>query len=191
MGTTKKIILVCEDVQHEAFLIACMKELGVRSLHHVLSKWTASREEQGGNIASVINRVCQFEFDAWRKVCEYRKTLLVVVADADAEKTIAERTADFPSAGNDDHSVLYVVVVPKRNIETWVRLGLDMRKSNLVDAVVDYKDKTTTASGACKKASRNLIKCLESPNAELIGNPVWNAFAEVMRKLRAGIKAVI
>ena len=118
MGVTRKIVLVCEDQQQEMFLMTCMKELGASSLHRHIVKWIASKEEPGGNVESVINRVNSFEFRSWQAICAIRKSLLIVVADADEGKSVVERTTDFPVAGDNDEKKLYVVVVPKRNIET-------------------------------------------------------------------------
>ena len=191
MGVTRKIILVCEDQQQETFLSVCMKGLGVSSLHRHIVKWTASKEELGGNVNSVINRVNDFEFKSWQAVCQVRKTLLVVVADADEEKSVAERMADFPTADVKDDKRLYVVVVPKRNIETWIALGLNLKNVTSINEETDYKGPKMTAHGASRSAAKILTGILGSPDAKVANNQVWHTFADTMSRLRTGISIVM
>ena len=191
MGVTRKIILVCEDQQQEIFLTTCMKELGVASLHRHIVKWIASKEELGGNVKSVINRVNDFEFKSWQAVCAIRKSLLVVVADADEIKSVGERMAEFPVAGIGDDNSLYVVIVPKRNIETWVALGLSLKNCMAINEDADYKDSKTTACGAGKRAAKVLVGQLGAPNRKVANNQVWNTFADAMERLRVGINIVM
>lgn len=191
MGVTRKIVLVCEDQQQEMFLTTCMKELGVSSLHRHIAKWIASKEELGGNVESVINRVNDFEFRSWQAICTTRKSLLVVVADADEGKSVGERTAEFPVAGADDDKKLYVVIVPKRNIETWIALGLNLKNCMAINEDTDYKDSKTTARGAGKKAAKALTEQLGSPDRKVASNQVWRTFADAMERLRVGINLVM
>ena len=168
-----------------------MKELGASSLHRHIVKWIASKEEPGGNVESVINRVNSFEFRSWQAICAIRKSLLIVVADADEGKSVVERTTDFPVAGDNDEKKLYVVIVPKRNIETWIALGLNLKNSAAINETTDYKDSTTTARGAGKKAAKVLTDQLDSPNRKLVNNQVWSTFADAMARLRTGINIVM
>lgn len=190
MGCMKNIVLVCEDVAHRNFVTACLKELGVRQLNHKLAQWVASTELVGGNLTSVIDRVNDTEFPNWKVKCKSTKVLLVVVVDADAD-AILKRRQDFPddSSSNAD---LFVVVIPRRNIETWVRLGRGLGKPGLVDDTTDYKAKSTQSSKKVKEAVVQLFAVLNAAKtpAALSGHPVWTAFESAMADLRKGIKAL-
>lgn len=191
MGVTRKIVLLCEDQQQETFLTTCMKELGASFLHRHIVKWIASKEELGGNVESVINRVNNYEFRSWQAICAKRKLLLVVVADADEGQSVVERAAEFPAAGANDDNKLYVVIVPKRNIETWIALGLNLKNCAAINEDTDYKGSKTTARGAGKKAAKVLTEQLDSPDRKVANNQVWTTFADAMERLRVGISIVM
>lgn len=190
MGCMKNIVLVCEDVAHRNFVTACLKELGVRQLNHKLAAWVAGTELVGGNVDSVIERVKTLEFPNWEVRCKSTKVLLVVVADADAD-TIAKRRLDFP-VSTSNRADLFVVVIPRRNIETWVRLGRGLGKPSLVNDTCDYKSKSTQNSKKVKDAVAQLFAVLNAAKipASLSGHAVWAAFEAAMSDLSKGIKAL-
>lgn len=188
MGATKKIVLACEDAQQSSFISECLKKLGAKKLKRDLYPWIAAREEPSGNVDSVIQRVTDVEFPAWQSRCPACTTLLLVVADADT-KSIPDRVACFPPIGTSSWRDLYVIIVPKRNIETWVVLS----RGVMVDEATDYKNRQTTASDVAKNAAGQLMEwfldthLLPSP---LSSHPVWGTFRDAMEHLRIGLRRV-
>ena len=188
MVATKKIVLACEDAQQSSFISECLKQLGAKKWKRDLYPWIAAREEPNGNVDSVIKRVTDVEFPAWQSRCPSCTTLLVVVADADT-KSIPDRTACFPMCGNSPWGNLYVIVVPKRNIETWVILS----SGTNVDESTDYKNRKTTAPDIAKKAASQLMEWFRHPNSlpsSLSNHPVWKTFHDAMERLRTGLHHV-
>lgn len=188
MGVTKKIVLACEDAQQSSFVSECLKKLGAKKLKRDLYPWIAAREEPNGNVDSVIKHVTDVEFPAWKSRCPSCTTLLVVVADADT-KSIPARMDCFPPRGDSPWGNLYVIVVPKRNIETWVVLS----NGTEVDETTDYKNSRTTASDVAKNAASRLLDWFLHANLlplSLSDNPVWGTFRDAMEDLRTGLRRV-
>lgn len=188
MGATKKIVLACEDAQQSSFISECLKNLGAKKLKRDLYPWIAAREEPNGNVDTVIKRVTDVEFPAWQSRCPSCTTLLVVVADADM-KSIPDRVACFPTCENSSLCNLYVIIVPKRNIETWVVLPNGME----VDETTDYKNSRTTASDVAKNAASQLMKWFLHGNhlpPPLANHPVWGTFCDAMERLRTGLRCM-
>ncbi len=186
MGATKKIVLACEDAQQNSFVSECLKKLGAKKMKRDLYSWIAAREEPNGNVDSVIKRVTDVEFPAWQRRCPSCATLLVVVADADT-KSIPDRVARFPSRENSPSSNLYVIIVPKRNIETWVVLS----NGTEVDEITDYKNSRTTASNVAKDAASQLMEWFLHAHllpSSLANHPVWRTFHDAMEHLRTGLR---
>lgn len=189
MGCMKNIVLVCEDVAHRNFITFALKELGVENLNHRLDAWVASTELIGGNLTSVISRVKEVEFDSWQAECKKHKVLLIVVADADAASH-EERREDFPLSS--ECAELFVVVIPKRNIETWVKMGLANSRTT-VDAETDYKTNETLNPKNVKKAVKHLVSIVDSANAieeAIVSADVWDAFLAAMHGIRKGLRAL-
>lgn len=188
MGATKKIVLACEDAQQSSFISECLRKLSAKKLKRDLYPWIAAREEPNGNVDSVIKHVKDVEFPAWQSRCPSCATLLVVVADADT-KSIPDRVSCFPSRENSLLSNLYVIIVPKRNIETWVVLS----NGTGVDEITDYKNAKTTASDVAKNAASQLMEWFLHANrlpSSLANHPVWRTFHDAMECLKTGLHRI-
>lgn len=183
MGCEKRIVLVCEDTAHRDFIFACLRKLGVKNLRHIVDDWVASERFQGGNVQTVINHFNQTEYKAWQRRVSYKKVLLIVVADAD-DQTVEKRRQAFRTEGV---AALCVVMIPKRNIQTWVHLGLNA-STKLTNEEEDYKKcSTTRAPQRIKKSVNSLFSWFQSSDAGLAhASPAWQTFAQAFQALTDG-----
>ncbi len=119
-------IILCEDEEHERLTRAYLKRCDLTTRSPYVKPLVASREQQGGNDAWVLNRFPK-ELHACRQRQKHKaKTLLIVLIDADNYSVEDRRRQLFErakSAGleqcteNDPVALL----IPKRHIETWIR----------------------------------------------------------------------
>jgi hypothetical protein len=146
-----KAVLLCEDQRHESFLIAYLKQCGVRSPGRVLTARVASKLRQGGNVGWVLDEFPK-ELRAIRK--RHARSLLIVMVDAD-DGAVADRRrqlneraqkADLEPLDNEDPVAL---LVPKRHVETWIRALLGER----VNEEQDCKANKPPAKSELRQAS--------------------------------------
>lgn len=187
MANGKNIVLLCEDNPQEQFVAECLSRFGAQNLKRRLHHINARREVHGGNVGFVERRAIT-EVDAWRKRNHKTKTLLVVVADADACFSRKERRERLPS---DNESELYVVVVPKRNIETWIKLGVefDTVANNLSDQT-DFKCPDYSNPPSPKHAADVLCTILSQEVTHFPATGVLTDCLSDLRKLRTGVRAL-
>jgi hypothetical protein len=137
MGSRRvSIVVLCEDQQQGVFLRRFLLGFGVdaRGIRVQTSPAGAGSAEQ------YVRREYPCEVNAYRNREKRVQTRLIVVVDAD-QLTVDERHAQFtgelanqnvpPRADRD----LISIVVPKRNIETWIRHLL----GNPTDEATDYQ----------------------------------------------------
>ena len=188
MANGKNIVLLCEDDPQERFVAQCLASFGAQNLKRRLLRVNASREVHGGNVGFVERRAVDEE-NAWEKRNHRTKTLLVVVADADAAFSREERRERLPKGTG---SELHVVVIPKRNIETWIKLGLefDTASTNLSDQT-DYKCPAYSNQPAPKNAAKVLCDILSRRGTDLPEKGVLADCLCDLSKLRAGVRALL
>lgn len=186
MGNCKDIILVCEDTAHQSFVRMCLTQFNVKNLNWHLEGYVASRQRrQDGNRDEAMSRLSTVEFPAWQKRLGRHKTLLIAVLDADDESQ-DELRRKLPV----DSSPLYVVVIPKRNIQTWVQLAdvVDGNDQNWPDETIDYKKTSNQSDKRAREAAEVLMKkfnrCDQEPEND---NEVWKIFKEQMKVLKKGL----
>lgn len=120
-----EVVLLCEDDTQaqlvRAFLKICGQQGGVRDK-------VASRLKHGGNVGWVLDHFPE-ELQACRQRHKRARTLLIVMLDAD-DRTIEDRrrqlvarvvAADLERFGENEPAVL---LIPKRHVETWIRVLL-------------------------------------------------------------------
>ena len=113
-------ILLCEDDAQERLVRSYLKKCGLYTVPPFLIPINASRQVHGGNVSWVLNEFPRQLEACRRRHAAHAKTLLIVVADAD-DLPAAERRSQFDgSIGGADADFL-VVLIPRRNIETWIR----------------------------------------------------------------------
>lgn len=150
-----QIILLCEDEEQERLAKQYMRQCDLDTERRVVSK-VASRS--GGNDSWVLNEFSK-ELDACRKRNTRTKTLLVVMIDAD-KFTVEDRSqqlskrvksAELEEISNNDPLAL---LIPKRNIETWICALL----GETVDEQTDYKKKKKPTRDDFRKAAQMLYQ---------------------------------
>ena len=126
-----EMVLLCEDDPQEQIVRRYLERCGLRTLAPTLRVRNASREVHGGNVGWVLREFPK-EMEACRKRhAAHAKTVLIVVVDAD-QSTVADRRAQLKTNAGDP----VVALIPKRQIETWIRSGL----GQAVNEVDSYKN---------------------------------------------------
>jgi hypothetical protein len=121
-------IVICEDEAHQRLTKAYLKRCGLPADPPMVKWLVANREQQGGNDAWVLSRFPK-ELHACRQRSKRAKTLLVVLIDADSN-TVENRRRQLleraKSEGIDEwgSNEPVVLLIPKRHIETWIRVLL-------------------------------------------------------------------
>lgn len=185
MAGSKDVVLVCEDTAHKAFVYSCLSKLGVEDLKWHVVSYVASLKRHGGNRDDVIERLNRTEFDSWESRCARHKVLLVAVIDADGDSLTAARSLLPTSTLYGD---LFAVVIPRRNIQTWVELSRDGASATSPDEEADYKRTATKSDKSAKNAAKMLLSWYQdAPPDAIAENPVWKTFAKQMSELKQAI----
>lgn len=154
-----KIVLLCEDSQHEAFIRRFLKGMGCNTRELRVEKSPSGR---GAADQYVRNRFPK-ELEAYR----HRRAMsaLIAMIDADGNEVqgrISELKQECQSEGvlfrGPDEAV--AIAVPKRNIETWIHY--------LNGEQVNETDKYLKLGRArdCKPAVRKLLQLCRSTGLE-------------------------
>lgn len=116
-----KIVLICEDAQHEAFSRRFLKGMGwnIRELRVEMSP------SAGGSAEQWVRKKFPVELKIYRQRRHRAASALIAIIDADS-KSVKDRIDDFADEcdamlipfRNDDEAV--AIAVPRRNIETWI-----------------------------------------------------------------------
>jgi hypothetical protein len=117
-----EIVILCEDSQHKVFITRFLKQQNknYRQIRVVLSEPASGSGEQ------FVRENYPIELKAYRNISRRLSTSLAVVIDADIKK-IEERIKDFDDACRAegiscrDKKEKVAFIIPKRNIETWLR----------------------------------------------------------------------
>jgi hypothetical protein len=152
-----KIVLLCEDSQHEAFTRRFLKGMGWNSRELRVEKSPSA----GGSAEQWVRQRFARELQIYRNRKQRAASALIAMIDADAKK-IPDRLAEFGNEckkleipfRTDDEAV--GIAIPKRNIETWIHY-LNGEQANEDDVY----PKLDRARG-CKPAVDKLIEWCSS-----------------------------
>ena len=113
-------VVLCEDDAHSMLVCAYLRKCGIGERERTIIN---TSESHHGGIASVLD-----QFPMQLKACRQRhkraRTLLIVVADADAfSVTIREQHFQEKEAFTDGDPL--VILIPKRHVETWICAAID------------------------------------------------------------------
>jgi hypothetical protein len=114
-----KIVLLCEDSQHEAFVRRFLRGMGWNTRELRVEKSSSGSGEQW------VRERFPDELRIYRKRRPKAASALIAMIDADG-KGVQDRLSEFEKSCNsrqvefrrDDEAV--AIAVPKRNIETWI-----------------------------------------------------------------------
>jgi hypothetical protein len=145
-------VILCEDIQHQVFVYRFLKLRGadIRAITVLCSP-----KGRGSGTQFVLNRF-PVEVKAYRSKSTYLSLCLIVVIDADdlsVEERIRQLDDCLVDAGQPRRTAQerIVILVPKRNIETWIRY-LD---GNGADETTAYPK--LSEESKCKSAVRRLV----------------------------------
>ena len=130
------IIILCEDDAHSALVRSYMKECGLNAESPCCKPIVASREVHGGNVKWVLNEFPRQFAAVQARHKAHANTLLIVVADAD-DQSVSDRINQLRRSSPHTNSDPVVLLIPKRNVETWIRLALNPKE--LLTESDDYK----------------------------------------------------
>lgn len=152
-----KIVLLCEDSQHEAFTRRFLKGMGWNTRELRVEKSPSAT----GSAEQWVRETFPAELKVYRQRRQRAASALIAMIDADL-KSIQDRINEFEEACNSqqvpfravDEAV--AIAVPRRNIETWIHY-LD---GELVNEQDPYP-KLDRERG-CKPAVDNLVQLCKS-----------------------------
>lgn len=116
-----KLVLLCEDSQHEAFARRFLQGMGWNTRELRVEKSPSS----SGSAEQWVRQRFPLELKVYRRRRQQAASALMTIIDADL-KTGQDRMAEFeyecttreiPFRKNDE---AVAIVIPKRNIETWI-----------------------------------------------------------------------
>ena len=174
-----KIVVLCEDSQHEAFIRRFLKGMGwdTRVIRVEKSPSALGAAEQW------VREKFAYELMAYRQRRQRAASALMTMIDAD-KKDVLDRINEFEKTCNaqqiafrtDDEAV--AIAVPKRNIETWIHY-LD---GNTVDENRSKPYPKLERARNCKPAVDRLVQLCkttglpsDTPQALLMACDEYNA----------------
>lgn len=176
-----RVILLCEDKQQEVFISRVLEELGLGVKNRFR---TVSQKGQGG-FTHVLQNI-EAELKAYMQNKNHQSSALIVMIDAD-NKTYDERfkelennaeTAKYQLILNDKQEAI-AVLIPRRNIETWIHYLLD---GNNVDEAIKYPKLKKPSD--CQPAVKRWTEILtQNPKPVNLPDSLARACPEVKRIL--------
>ncbi len=148
-----KIVLLCEDSQHEAFVRRFLKGMGWNTREMRVEK----SPSKGGSAEQWVRENFPKELKIYRQRRQKAASALIAVIEE-----VRERIDEFEAACNLQRVPFRVdgeevaLVVPKRNIETWIYF-LDGNKVNEQEAYPKLGRERR-----CKSAVKNLVRFCRS-----------------------------
>ncbi|MDD2772388.1 MAG: hypothetical protein PHP45_01685 [Elusimicrobiales bacterium] len=152
-----RIVILCEDNQHEAFIRRFLYGMGWEGRDLRIEKSPSA----SGSAEQYIRELFPKELPAYRKERNKGSNVaLIAMIDADsksADERIGEirvecESRQIPFLNNND---AVVIAIPRRNIETWIR----HLEGEIVDETTTYPKLDKERN--CKKAVSNLVdRCL-------------------------------
>lgn len=156
-----RIVLLCEDSQHEAFTTRFLEGMGWNKREIYVEKSPSAV----GSAEQWVREKFPIELRIYRRRRQRAASALIAMIDAD-EKTIQDRIHEFerecnsmqiPFLANDE---AVAIAVPKRNIETWIHY----LNGNSVNEEAPYPK--LARERHCKPAVKNLVEMCKSTGLE-------------------------
>ena len=161
-GRLAKILILCEDSQHEAFIRRFLAGMGWERRNLRVEKSPSAR----GSANRWVIKQFPKELAGLRKT--HAAAALIVMIDADS-KTVQERIGEFQDECQQcridfrTSTEAVVIAVPRRSIETWI----EYLNGATVDETTKYPGLDRERN--CKSAVQNLVRQCKSqgllPNA--------------------------
>lgn len=158
MSDIRIVDLLCEDSVHQFFLRRVLQQLGSRI------EGTPKLPAGAGAGDQFVRREYPKAVARWRQKSHDKNVATVVAIDAD-QKSVRERKRELDKTldkcdgievrGSDDN---IAILVPKRNIETWIK----SLRSERVNEQKDYKHqlKLRNNESDCLEAAKSLVTLL-------------------------------
>lgn len=152
-----RMVLLCEDSQHEAFVRRFLKARGKNTREMRVEK----APKAGKSAEQFVRERFPLELEEYRKRSSRAASSLVAVVDADA-KTVDQRLMELQEACTACGTVFrrqkeaVAIAVPRRNIETWIKYleGVDVDEEQVYDKLTRERE--------CRVAARELARMCDS-----------------------------
>ena len=115
-----EIVILCEDRQQEVFIRRFLKKNGIKNRRVRVLPYPAGR----GSGEQFVREQYQFEVEEHRRRAAKLNIALIVMQDCD-ERSVEAARARLEQTVNRHQNERIAILLPKRNIETWIRFLMD------------------------------------------------------------------
>lgn len=153
-----KIVLLCEDSQHEAFARRFLAGMGWNTREIRVERSPAAR----GSAEQWVREKFVDELAVYRQRRQRAASALIVMIDADGQE-VEERVAGFAHSCSSRQVAFrgqeeaVALVIPKRNIETWIHY---LESEQQVDEQTAYQK--LTKQKQCRSAVKKLLELCQT-----------------------------
>ena len=160
-----RIVLVCEDNQHESFVRRFLEKMGWEKREIIPIKAPSA----GGSAEQYVRVMTPIELNKYRT--RHAATVLISVMDAD-NKSVEARIGEIEKEcenqevepRGDEEAVAFII--PKRNIETWIK-HLNGGQVNEEEVYTDNKGEKDLCKNAADKLAESCKTNEEAPPGKL------------------------
>jgi hypothetical protein len=154
MGNSAQVVVLSEDQQHQIFVYAWLRQRGIERRKIRLLPVPAGR----GAGEQYVREQYPKEVQTHRRRSGAQDCQLVTIIDADVLPTRhrfeqLDQSLQDTELGKRSPTERICILVPKRNIETWIYFLV----TGPVDEETDYKRPTKSAE-ECREAARKLVE---------------------------------
>lgn len=174
-----KIVLLCEDSQHEAFTRRFLQGMGWNTRELRVEKSPSA----GGSAEQWVRERFAAEIRVYRQRRQRAASALIAMIDADL-KDVQDRIKEFEDRCKSmeiafrSNNEAVAIVVPKRNIETWIHY--------LNGGLVNEKDEypKLDQERSCKPAVNHLVGLCKTTGIESDAPPALAAACKEYQRIR-------
>lgn len=174
-----EVIVLCEDVKHMTFILRYLRRLGFnnRQIHSRLPRSGRGAGEQW------VRERYPAEVKAQRSRANHTSASLIAVIDADTlsvdeRRQQLEATLDRSGLAPRDAKERISIVIPRRNIESWVHFAEAREIDETTDLKLRYKD-----TKACRDAADAAVEVCRSGSDEAAAPPSLVAACRELRRV--------
>ncbi|MBF0497669.1 MAG: hypothetical protein HQK58_14015 [Deltaproteobacteria bacterium] len=155
------LVLLCEDSQHEAFIRRFLKGMGWNTRELRVEKSPSA----GGSAEQWVRQKFPIELRVYRQRRQRAASALITIIDADVS-SVHDRITEFEDECNSkgipfrERDEAVAIVVPKRNIETWIHY------LNGEEVNEEYNYPKLDKERNCQPAVNHLVELCKSTGIE-------------------------
>lgn len=176
MSNGSRYVVLCEDLQSSVFISRALKQLGVNR-HRIRIEPLPSSTE-GGAGEQYVRKHTPTQVKAHRTLQARVRTALIIHIDADPANSVQDRRQQLDAALQQETQAPVMTteriarLIPKRNIETWIRFYLDGPPVDEVQAYAKYTGNESAcwpAADSFAKGAAGNVQPPQAPGSLLMG----------------------